>query len=160
MLERPALDQLRIDAKLKLWDAVLIYDPDRLARRGFYQELIIDELEHLGIRTLFVTMPPVANGEDRLMSNVRGAFAEYERQKIADGPCAAQFPRGREQNLQSFRNSLLQGRFFFHRLPFFACEHMPPRPARNALHPRTLRWRRHHLGTRIHDVTQRLELLA
>lgn len=84
MLERPSLDQLRIDARLKLWDAVLIYDPDRLARRGFYQELVIDELEHLGIRTLFVTMPPVANDEDRLMFNVRGAFAEYERVKIAE----------------------------------------------------------------------------
>src|SRR5437870_5799137 len=32
MLIRPALDQLRNDAKKKLWDAVLFYDPDRLAR--------------------------------------------------------------------------------------------------------------------------------
>ncbi len=26
---RPDLDQLRVDAKKKIWEAVLIYDPDR-----------------------------------------------------------------------------------------------------------------------------------
>jgi site-specific DNA recombinase len=31
ILARPALDRLREDARRKLWDAVLIYDPDRLA---------------------------------------------------------------------------------------------------------------------------------
>jgi site-specific DNA recombinase len=30
---RPALDQLRMDAKKKIWSAVIMYDPDRLARR-------------------------------------------------------------------------------------------------------------------------------
>jgi site-specific DNA recombinase len=33
ILARPSLDDLRQDAKRKLWEAVLIYDPDRLARR-------------------------------------------------------------------------------------------------------------------------------
>jgi site-specific DNA recombinase len=33
VLARPALDQLRLDAKNGGWDAVLIYDPDRLGRR-------------------------------------------------------------------------------------------------------------------------------
>src|SRR6185312_6135239 len=39
ILERPALDRLRLDAKNKdrAWEAVLIYDPDRLARRYSYQ---------------------------------------------------------------------------------------------------------------------------
>ena len=49
MLARPALDQLREDAKKKLWQAVLIYDPDRLARRYSFQELVMDELRELGI---------------------------------------------------------------------------------------------------------------
>jgi site-specific DNA recombinase len=84
ILARPGLDQLRADARKKLWQAVLIYDPDRLARRYFYQELVLDELRELGIETLFVTMPPVQNDEDRLMFGVRGVFAQYERVKIAE----------------------------------------------------------------------------
>ncbi len=81
---RPALDQLRVDAKKKLWDAVLFYDPDRLARRYFYQELVIDELKQLGLQALFVTMPQSKNSEDDLMYGVRGVFAEYERAKITE----------------------------------------------------------------------------
>jgi site-specific DNA recombinase len=84
MLARPALDQLREDAKNKLWQAVLIYDPDRLARRYSFQELVMDELRELGIETLFVTVSPSRNHEDRLMYGVRGIFAEYERTKIAE----------------------------------------------------------------------------
>jgi site-specific DNA recombinase len=84
MLARPALDQLREDAKKKLWQAVLIYDPDRLARRYSFQELVMDELRELRIETLFVTVSPSRNHEDRLMYGVRGIFAEYERTKIAE----------------------------------------------------------------------------
>ena len=84
MLARPALDQLREDAKKKLWQAVLIYDPDRLARRYSFQELVMDELRELGLAILFVTVSPSKNHEDRLMYGVRGIFAEYERTKIAE----------------------------------------------------------------------------
>ena len=84
MLARPALDQLREDAKKRTWDAVLIYDPDRLARRYSFQELVMDELRELAIEPLFVTVSPSRNHEDRLMYGVRGIFAEYERTKIAE----------------------------------------------------------------------------
>src|SRR5436190_1747986 len=84
MLARPALDLLRQDAKRKLWDAVLFYDPDRLARRYSFQELVMDELRELAIEPLFVTIPPSRNHEDRLLYGVRGVFAEYERTKIAE----------------------------------------------------------------------------
>src|SRR6516162_609837 len=84
MLARPSLHQLRNDAKKRLWDAVIFYDPDRLARRYSYQELVMDELRELGIEPLFVTIPPSKNHEDRLLYGVRGVFAEYERVKIAE----------------------------------------------------------------------------
>jgi site-specific DNA recombinase len=84
MLARPSLDQLRNDAKKRLWDAVVFYDPDRLARRYSYQELVMDELRELGVEPLFVTIPPSKNNEDRLLYGVRGVFAEYERVKIAE----------------------------------------------------------------------------
>ncbi len=81
---RPALDQLRLDAKRNVWDAVLMYDPDRLARRYSYQELITDELLEAKIEVLFVTTPPPKDGTDKLLHGVKGLFAEYERTKISE----------------------------------------------------------------------------
>ena len=83
-LARPALDQLRVDAKGKLFEAVLIYDPDRLARRYSYQELIMDELKEAGIEVMFVTIATPKNSEDKILHGVRGLFAEYERAKISE----------------------------------------------------------------------------
>ena len=84
MLARPQLDQLRQDVKNKIWEAVLIYDPDRLARRYSYQELVMDELREAGIEILFVTTPAPKNGEEQILHGVKGLFAEYERVKIAE----------------------------------------------------------------------------
>lgn len=84
VLARPALDQLRQDAKAKLWEAVLIYDPDRLARRYSYQELVMDELKEGGIEVIFVTVTAPKNPEDKILHGVRGLFAEYERAKISE----------------------------------------------------------------------------
>jgi site-specific DNA recombinase len=81
---RPALDQLRVDAKKGLWDAVLMYDPDRLARRYSYQELITDELREAGIQVMFVTTPTPKDGVEKILFGVQGLFAEYERAKISE----------------------------------------------------------------------------
>lgn len=84
ILARPSLDELRIDAKNKKWEAVVIYDPDRLARKYSYQELLIDELQEAGVQVLFVTTPPVKDDSDKLLMGVKGLFAEYERAKITE----------------------------------------------------------------------------
>lgn len=84
ILARPGLDELRMDATNKKWEAVVIYDPDRLARKYSYQELVIDELQEQGIQVLFVTTPPVRDDSDKLLMGVKGLFAEYERAKIAE----------------------------------------------------------------------------
>jgi site-specific DNA recombinase len=84
MLARPALDRLRQDAKNKVWEAVLIYDPDRLARRYSYQELVMDELKEAGIEIMFITVSAPKNSEDKILHGVRGLFAEYERAKITE----------------------------------------------------------------------------
>jgi site-specific DNA recombinase len=81
---RPALDQLRMDAKKKNWEAVLIYDPDRLARRAAWQEVVTEELHELGIDVLYVTVPQAKTDEDKIMSKMRGVFSEYERMKIKE----------------------------------------------------------------------------
>ena len=86
ILERPSLDELRLDAKNKnrVWEAVLIYDPDRLARRYSYQELVMDELQEAGVEVIFVTVPTPKNTGDKILQGFRGLFAEYERAKIAE----------------------------------------------------------------------------
>lgn len=84
VLSRPALDDLRMDAKSKNWEAVLTYDPDRLARRGAWQEVIMEGLQELGIETLFVTIPQAKTDEDKIMQKMRGVFTEYERMKIKE----------------------------------------------------------------------------
>jgi site-specific DNA recombinase len=83
-LARPDLDRLRQDVKNKKWDAVIIYDPDRLARRYSYQELVIDELREAGVEVIFTTITAPKNSEDKILYGVRGLFAEYERAKIAE----------------------------------------------------------------------------
>lgn len=83
-LVRPALDQMRMDAKLNIWDGVLLYDPDRLARRYSYQELVGDELKEAGKKLLYVTTPAPQNSIEKILFGVQGLFAEYERAKIAD----------------------------------------------------------------------------
>lgn len=84
ILARPALDQLRLDATKRLFEGVVVYDPDRLSRKYAHQELVIDELEEHGLKVLFVTTPPIRDEGDRLLYGVKGLFAEYERAKIAE----------------------------------------------------------------------------
>ena len=99
ILARPALDELRIDTKKKLWEAVIVYDPDRFARKYSYQALIIDELEEAGIKVLFVTTPPPKDDSDRLLYGVKGLFAEYERTRIADRFRLGKLRKAREGNV-------------------------------------------------------------
>lgn len=84
VLVRPSLDKLRQDAAERAWEAVLIYDPDRLARRYSYQELVSDELREKGIEVIYVTVSAPKNSEEKILHGVRGLFAEYERAKIAE----------------------------------------------------------------------------
>ena len=98
-LIRPQLDQLRVDAKKGLWDAVLIYDPDRLARRFSYQELITDELKDAGIDLMYVTTATPENSEDRILFGVKGLFAEYERSKITERFRLGKLRKAKEGNI-------------------------------------------------------------
>ena len=84
VLARPALDKLRQDAKAKMWDTVVVYYPDRIARRYSYQELVMDELREAGIEVVFVTISAPKNSEDKILYGVRGLFSEYERAKIGE----------------------------------------------------------------------------
>ncbi len=83
-LNRPGLDRLRDGAAVVDFDTVLITEPDRLARNYVHQMLVIEELENLGIRTEFLDHPMSNDPHDRLLLQIRGAVAEYERALISD----------------------------------------------------------------------------
>src|SRR5262245_53921962 len=83
-LDRPALRRLREAAAAGAVDIVLIHDPDRLARRLAHQLVLLDELERRRVRVEFLTTPREDTPESRLLLNVRGVIAEYEREKIRE----------------------------------------------------------------------------
>jgi site-specific DNA recombinase len=83
-LVRPALDRLRdLIAQVPV-EVVLVYAPDRLARRYAYQALLIEEFARAGTEVRFVNAPAGDTPEDRLLVQFQGMIAEYERAQIAD----------------------------------------------------------------------------
>jgi site-specific DNA recombinase len=83
-LDRPGLDRLRDGAEAGAFEAVLVLCPDRLARKYAYQVLILEELERFGVRAIFLEQPPSEDPHARLLVQIQGAIAEYERMKIAE----------------------------------------------------------------------------
>ena len=83
-LERPALDSLRVALREKMYDIIVCYVPDRLARRLSHQLLVTEEIERSGASLHFVSMEFKDTPEGRLFYQMHGAFAEYEREKIRE----------------------------------------------------------------------------
>lgn len=83
-LDRPALEQLRNDAKEGLFEAVYFHSVDRLSRNLYQQGILVEELKKRGIE-IFIGGKPIADTpEGRFMFNVLGAAAEYEKEKILE----------------------------------------------------------------------------
>ncbi len=66
-LVRPALERLRDLAAQGCVDVVLVYSPDRLARKFAYQALLIEEFSRAGARVEFVKGPRGDSPEDQLL---------------------------------------------------------------------------------------------
>lgn len=96
-LDRPALNKLRERIRTKDIDAVICYDPDRLARNLAHQLIISDEIEkYCPGGLIFVSVDFKHSAEGRLFFSMRGAFAEYEREKILE-----RLIRGRKGKLKA-----------------------------------------------------------
>jgi site-specific DNA recombinase len=84
-LDRPGLDGLRDAAEAGLLDGVWCLSPDRLARAYAYQVVVLDELARLGVAVRFADAPALDDDpQARLLTQVQGVIAEYERAKIAE----------------------------------------------------------------------------
>src|SRR2546428_6944325 len=96
-LDRPGLDTLRDAAADGLIDLVLVYCPDRLARNYVHQHVLVEELNKRGVHVHFVERPVGERAEDRLLVQMQGVIAEYERAKIVERTRRGQLhkvPRG------------------------------------------------------------------
>ena len=84
-LDRPGLDALRDAAEAGAIEAVWCLSPDRLARMYAYQVIVLDELNRHGVHVLFTDAPALDDDpQARLLVQVQGVIAEYERAKIAE----------------------------------------------------------------------------
>lgn len=85
-LDRPGLDALRDGAEAGVFDVVWCLSPDRLARVYAYQVIVLDELACHGVAVRFADAPAIDDDDPqaRLLTQVQGVIAEYERAKIAE----------------------------------------------------------------------------
>lgn len=84
ILERPALEKLREAVRAGAVDLIVVRDPDRLSRRLAHQLLLTDEFERYGVRLEFIDFEWKDSPEGRLFYSVRGAIAEFEKEKIRE----------------------------------------------------------------------------
>ncbi len=116
-LDRPALDRLRDGARAGNFEAVLVLDPDRMSRKYAYQVLILEELERFGVSVVFLEQPPLDDPSGRLLVQIQGAVAEYERAKIAE-----RNRRGRLYRLRQGEASVSACPYGYRRIPRTAAE--------------------------------------
>jgi site-specific DNA recombinase len=84
-LDRPGLDALRDGAEAGMFEVVWCLSPDRLARAYAYQVVVIDELARHGVTVRFADAPAINDDpQARLLTQVQGVIAEYERAKITE----------------------------------------------------------------------------
>ena len=83
---RPALDQMMNDARRGKIDLVVVWKIDRLGRSLQHLLGLLDELQHLGVGFVSVRDAGMdtTSPSGRLMFQLLGAFAEFERSMIRE----------------------------------------------------------------------------
>jgi site-specific DNA recombinase len=109
-LVRPALEALRDLAAQGCLDVVLVYSPDRLARKFAYQALLLEEFARAGVRVEFVKGPRGDTPEDQLLVQFQGIFAEYEKAQLTE-----RYRRGKAHRARTGSVNVLSGAPFGYR---------------------------------------------
>ena len=109
-LVRPALEALRDLAAQGCLDVVLVYSPDRLARKFAYQALLLEEFARAGVRVEFVKGPRSDTPEDQLLVQFQGIFAEYEKAQLTE-----RYRRGKAHRARTGSVNVLSGAPFGYR---------------------------------------------
>ncbi len=84
--KRPGLDRLLADAHAGRFDVVAVWKLDRLGRSLIHMVQVVDELLGKGIHVVSATEPHMdsTTPQGRLMRNILGSMAEYERELIRE----------------------------------------------------------------------------
>lgn len=83
--ERPGLTEALRDARLGLYDVLLVYRVDRFARSLKVLVGLLEDLENAGVAFRSATEPiDTANPAGRMLVQLLGVFAEFERATIID----------------------------------------------------------------------------
>ncbi len=101
---RPGLEAVRDLAAEGRIEAVLVLSRDRLSRKYAYQVLPLEEFARCGVVWEFVESPPAKTPQERLLVQVQGVIAEYERAQIAE-----RSRRGRRHKARNGSPSVLSG---------------------------------------------------
>jgi site-specific DNA recombinase len=110
-LVRPALERLRDLAAQGCVDVVLVWSPDRLARKFAYQALLVEEFARAGVRVEFIKNGPRGDSpEDQLLVQFQGMFAEYEKAQLME-----RYRRGKAYRAQAGSVNVLSGAPFGYR---------------------------------------------
>jgi len=96
---RPGLGALREAVRGGQVDLVVCYDPDRLARNLAHQLLLTEEIERAGVRLEFVNFEWQNTPDGRLFYALRGAIAEYEKEKIRERTLRGKLQKARQGKL-------------------------------------------------------------
>jgi len=83
-LDRPDFDTLRKRVRAGETRAVIIYDPDRLARDPILQAIAELEFEKHKVQIYYVTEPPDSSPEGNLVRYIKGYAAQIERLQIRE----------------------------------------------------------------------------
>ena len=84
LIQRPALDNMRDLISSGSPDVILIYHPDRLARKYVYQAILLEEFTKSGVEVIFYKNKKAETPEEHLLEQFQGMFAEYERAQITE----------------------------------------------------------------------------
>ena len=110
-LVRPGLEALRDLAAQGCLDVVLVYSPDRLARKFAYQALLIEEFTRAGVRVEFIKNGARGDSpEDQLLVQFQGMFAEYEKAQLME-----RYRRGKAHRARTGSVNVLSGAPFGYR---------------------------------------------
>jgi site-specific DNA recombinase len=110
-LVRPGLEALRDLAAQGCLDVVLVYSPDRLARKFAYQALLLEEFARAGMRVEFIKNGARGDTpEDQLLVQFQGMFAEYEKAQLME-----RYRRGKAHRARTGSVNVLSGAPFGYR---------------------------------------------
>ena len=107
-LDRPQLSELREQINYgEKPDIIIVYDPDRLSRTLMHQLLLTDEWLKAGIQLEFVNFEWKQTAEGMMFYQLRGIFAQYEREKIRERTI-----RGRLTKIKKYKKLSVDPRLY------------------------------------------------